>query len=94
MGESAAQLCTPAGGVVSALRVKLTTATAPTAGSFSVTVRKNGGNTLLTCQVTATGACHATGTVTFATGDRLAVRVSNNFTGSGLMGYTYTLLFD
>jgi len=93
LGEKSVQLRMPAG-VLSALRLKLTTATAPASGTFSVTVRKNGADTALTCQVTATGACNANGNVTFATNDKLAVRVSNNFTGSGLMGYSYTLLFD
>jgi hypothetical protein len=93
LGESAAQLRMP-GGVLSALKVKLTTATAPSSGTFSVSVRINGGNTLLTCQIAATGTCNAIANVTVANNSRLAVRVSNTFIGAGNMGYSYTLLFN
>jgi len=93
LGEKAVQLRMPAG-VLSTLRVKLTTQTTPVSGVFSVMVRKNGADTVLTCQLMATGACTALVNVTIANNDRLAVRISNSFTGSGVMGYSYTLLFD
>jgi len=94
LGESAAQIRMPAG-VLSALRVKLTTATAPSSGTFTLMVRKNGADTVLFCSRTSTGNCiGGAKTITFATNDLLSIRVSNNFVGSGPMGYTYTLVFD
>jgi hypothetical protein len=94
-GESAAQLRMSAG-VLSALRVKLTTQTTPSSGTLSVRVRINGANTALTCTVTAGGNCNSPNgtTVAVAANDKLAVRISNNFPGGNDIAYTYTLQFD
>jgi hypothetical protein len=92
-GESMAQLRMPAG-QLSALRVKVTAVTEPETGILTLTVRKNGLNTILTCEVSGSGNCTAAGPVSFAANDRLSIRVINNFDGSGQVGYSYTLLFD
>ena len=93
LGEVAVQLRMPAG-VLSTLKVKLTTPFTPSSGAFILMVRKNGANTALTCQLTGSGTCNGTANVTFAANDRLSVRVSNNFVGPGTSAYSYTLLFD
>lgn len=93
MAESMVQLRMPEG-VLSTLRVKITTQNVPSSGSFTVMVRKNGVNTVLTCQRTASGDCNGPGSVAFANNERLAIRVTNSFVGAGNVGYTYTLLFN
>jgi hypothetical protein len=92
-GESSIQIRMPAGQVRN-LRVRLTSVTTPSAGVLTVVVRKNAANTTLTCELTKAGECASNAIISFADNDKLSVRVINNFTGSGLMGLTYTLLFN
>jgi hypothetical protein len=94
LGATAAQIRMPAGGIVKILRVKVTTASVPDSGNLTVTVMRNGANTTLACQVSGTGTCNSNVIVNFSVNDRIAIRVSNNFVGSGLMTYTYSLLLD
>lgn len=92
-GESSIQIRMPAGQLRN-LRVRLTSVTTPSAGLLTVVVRKNATNTTLTCELTKAGECASNAIVSFADNDKLSVRVINNFTGSGLMALTYTLLFN
>ena len=92
-GESSVQIRMPAGQLRN-LRVRLTSVTVPSAGVLTVVVRKNAANTTLTCELTQAGECASNATVAIADNDKLSVRVINNFTGSGLMALTYTLLFN
>jgi hypothetical protein len=99
-GENGAQLRMPAG-VMRKLRVRLAVQTIPTSGSLTLTVRKNAADTTLTCTIAAAAMtsqvtnCQETATsVSFNTGDRLAVVIANDFPDSGFMTYTYTLEYD
>jgi len=94
LGEQAAQILMRAG-TLSKLKVRVTTATVPSSGTFSVMVRVNGIDTALTCSVAATGQC-STGTKTkaLANNSLLAIRASNNFVDAGALAYTYTLLLQ
>jgi hypothetical protein len=92
-GESAVQLRMPAG-QLKKLRVKLTTQNVPSSGFLTVVVRRNAVNTTLTCELTRTGECNSNAIVNIAENDKLSVRMINNFVGSGLVGMTYTLLFN
>ena len=92
-GESAVQIRMPAG-TLRRLRVKLTTQTVPSAGILTIVVRRNGNNTTLTCELSKAGECGSNEVVAFAENDKLSVRMINNFTGSGVMGLTYVLLFN
>jgi hypothetical protein len=92
-GESSVQIRMPAGQLRN-LRVRLTTATVPSAGIITIVVRRNGLNTALTCELSKAGECASNASVAIAENDKLSVRAINNFTGSGLMAMTYTLLFN
>jgi hypothetical protein len=95
LGEQSLQLRMSGGGVLSLLWVRLTTATTPSSGSFTVTVRINGADTALTCTLFSSGQCQTGATtVNIPNGARLSLSVSNNFVGSGNMSYTYTMLLD
>ena len=93
-GEAFVQLLMPAG-TLSKLRVKVTTATAPTSGSFTLMVRVNGADTNLTCTVNGPGTC-STGTKVkaLANNSRLAIKTTSNFVDAGTIGYTYTMQLD
>ena len=94
LGESAVQLRMSAG-VLSALRVRLTLQNPPTSGTFTLTVRVNGVDTPLTCQLANTGECNAVANVTIANNAKLAIRVTNDILGTGgSMGFSYTLLYN
>jgi hypothetical protein len=94
LGEEATQLRLRAG-VLSKLLVKLTTATAPSSGSFTVRVRINGSNTALKCTLNGTGQCGSgSKTVSVTNKSKLSIRVANDFVGSGNMSYTYVLQYD
>jgi len=94
LGESAAQILMPAG-TLSKLRVKILTEAAPSSGSFTAMVRVNGADTVLTCQLSATGQCSSGNKSKALSNNALvAVRVSNNFPDSGAVAFSYTLQFD
>ena len=94
LAESATQLKMQAG-TLSKLRVKLTTATAPSSGKLKVIVRINGSNTALRCTLSGTGSCSSGNkSVSITNKSKLSVLVSNDFVGSGNLSYTYTLLYD
>jgi hypothetical protein len=94
LGEGAAQIVMPAG-TLSRLRVKMQTAAFPTIGSFTAMVRVNGADTALTCSLNAPGTCSTGGKVKGLNNNALlAVRVSNTFTDSGAITFSYTLQFD
>jgi len=93
LGEQAASIRMPAG-TVGALRVNVTTQNVPDSGTFSVMVRLNGADTLLTCQVAGTGFCTKLANVTVRNNDLLAIRASNNFVNAGSMTYSYTMTYD
>jgi hypothetical protein len=44
--------------------------------------------------VNGTGTCSKNININLSNNDLLAVEVKNDFTGSGIMTYTYTLLYD
>ena len=69
------------------MRVKLTTQTVPSGGILTIVVRRNGNNTTLTCELSKAGECGSNEIVAFAENDKLSVRMINNFTGSGVMGF-------
>ena len=82
LGEKSVQMRMPAG-TASKLRVTLTSAAPPTGGQLTVTVRVNGVNTPLTCQLSGPGDCDSgAATAALADDDRLAVMISNNFAGT------------
>jgi hypothetical protein len=94
LGEIGAQVLMPAG-TLSKLRVKITTETAPSSGALTVMVRVNGADTVLTCQLAATGQCSSGNKVKgLANNSPLAIRVANNLVDSGQVAYTYSLQFD
>ena len=95
LGESAAQMLMPAG-TLSKVRVKITTTTAPSSGAFTLMVRVNGADTVLTCQIPFGSTQCSTGNKTkgLLTNSPLAVRVTNNFVSSGNIAFTYTMQFD
>ena len=93
LGEQSVQLRLPKGQLRD-LRVNLTTETVPTGGSFTLMVRVNGANTLLTCSVAATGDCNSTKKVNLAAGSRVAIRTVNTLTDAGNTIFTYTLIYD
>jgi len=92
-GETAVSLSMFAG-TVRGLRVNLTTATAPTGGTFVLTVRKNGANTNLSCTLTASGTCFDPGKSPFKAGDLLSIQTVNTLADSGTSVFTYVLQFD
>jgi hypothetical protein len=94
-GETAAQARMSGGGVLSVLFVRLQTQNVPSSGSLTVTVRVNGADTAMTCTVGGSGQCaYTASTVTINNGDRLAIQVTNDFTGAGNLAFNYSLLFD
>jgi hypothetical protein len=93
-GESAVQMLMPAG-TLSKLKVKVTTESAPSSGSFTLMVRVNGGDTNLTCTVNGPGTC-STGNKTKALSNNslLAIKTTSNFVGANTIIYTYTVQLD
>jgi hypothetical protein len=93
-GEAFVQMLMPAG-TLTRLRVKVTTETAPSSGSFKLMVRINGADTNMTCNVTGPGMC-TTGTKvkTIPNNARLAIKTTSDFVDAGTIGYTYTIQFD
>ena len=58
-------------------------------------VRVNGADTPLTCSLAGTGECNAGSKVKGLNNNSLlAVRASNNFVGSGVLSWNYTMLLD
>lgn len=93
-GERAAQVRMPAG-TLGLFRVQVRTEKVPTSGILKVTVRLNGLNTALGCQVSSTGTC-STGatTVAVADDDKLAIRVENTLVDPGFTTFSYSMTFD
>jgi hypothetical protein len=94
-GEQAAQLRMTGGGVLSSLWVKVITQSVPTSGSLVATVRINGADTALTCQVFGTGQCQSgAATVAVPNGARMAVAVAHDFVNEDRIALTYSMLLD
>jgi hypothetical protein len=83
-------------GTVSKLRVTMRTiGTLTGSGQLTATVRINGANTTVTCQMSAAGDCDSgTASVAVADDDRLTVMISNNFSGSPTIVVQWTLLYN
>ena len=95
MGETGVQVRMSGGGVLSVLFVRLRTQNVPSSGSLTVMVRINGADTAMTCQVFGSGQCAFTAsTVTINNGDRLALRITNDFVGAGSLIVSYSMLLD
>lgn len=92
-GENAASIRVPAG-TCRNLRVNVQAASAPMSGSFRARLRVNGADTPLTCTTTGTGTCNSAQSVAVATNDKVTIKVSNTFVGSGNLAWTATLEFD
>ena len=98
-GERAVQLLLPAG-QLKRLRVRFSTETNPTAGSFVLMVRVRGADTALTCTVTAaqlTGFANCGSNATVAlpnASNPIAIRTTNTLENAGTGVYTYTLVYD
>jgi hypothetical protein len=92
-GANAAQLRMPAG-VLTDLKVRVTTITAATGGTFVLTVLRNNVDTSLTCSTTGAGNCQNNGSVTFTDNDRLSIRVVDALTGVTNSAFTYSLVFN
>lgn len=100
LGERAAQIRVPAG-IAMRLRVRLTTATAPTSGSFIIMLRRNANDTTMTCTIdsaalaTLTANCHETATtVAYNVGDRMTVMTNNTLADTGNLAYSYVFEYD
>ena len=66
----------------------------PDSGALTMTVRVNGADTVLSCQIAGTGFCTKNASVTVRNNDLLAIRISNNFVNSGITAHTYSLTYD
>jgi hypothetical protein len=94
LGEEAAQVRTIVG-TLSKFRVRVRTATNPSAGSFTVTVRVNGADTQLTCTLNGPGDCSAGNKVKALTNSSLlSVSASNDFADAGSITYSYSMMFE
>ncbi len=83
----------PVAGTVSALSARV--ATAPGTGdSWTVTVRKNGVDTALSCAISGSGvSCSGSGTVSVAAGNRLGARFVEGGNASGTSGASWSACF-
>ncbi len=85
-------------GTLSRLFVRLDAApgTAGSGRSFTVTVRRNGAATTVTCAIldTATGCADTTNTATFAAGDLIAVHVAPSATAPTARALRWTAQFS
>jgi hypothetical protein len=94
LGEQAAAVRMTAG-TLSKFRASVTTASAPSGGTFTLMVRVNGADTPLTCSVTGTGTCSAGNKVRALNNSAvLAVRIVNDLDGGGNVAFTYSMLLD
>jgi hypothetical protein len=95
LGETAAQIRMTGGGVLSNFWLKILTTNVPASGSLVATVRINGADTALTCQVFGTAQCNSgPATVNVPNGARLSVAFASDFPDSGAMAFTYSMLLD
>jgi len=75
--EANAQESVIASGTVTAMKIQLSAAAGGAGTSYTFTVRKNGTNTDVSCQITGTATtCNDTGSASFAAGDLFSILVA------------------